>query len=204
MRSPNQQSQLKQQQSPQQGRDQQTKQHQQSKRLPGFLRRSLRPNSYNISQDDEDDDTYDDTVQNDHEEIANHLPSHDSIGTNENSILDNGNDNNINEKGKLDEEEEEEEDATIQVNSKFRLSLSLSEASKNLNPKPKEDISSMINPSKETQPKAKIEKKLSYKEASFQKVIEQPVVDLKELRRLSWNGIPVSILFPMIVRLFIN
>ena len=39
-------------------------------------------------------------------------------------------------------------------------------------------------------PKEK-EKKKTYREISFDKVLSKPVVNLNELRKLCWNGIPV-------------
>ena len=38
----------------------------------------------------------------------------------------------------------------------------------------------------------KMNQQMSYKEAEFEKVISEPVVDIGDLRRLAWNGTPVS------------
>ena len=51
-----------------------------------------------------------------------------------------------------------------------------------------------------------IEKKKSYKLTAFENCINAPIVDLRDLRRLGWNGIPVSQNYPYhsITKLLLN
>jgi len=123
----------------------------------------------------------------------------------------------VDEEEDLKREEEAVEAAANRVNRKFRFGLSLGgggggsasndgligEASegdddgKNSASVPKTDVQLQQSHSNEEQKDEEINKsppplehKLSYKDATFEKTINAPVVMVGELRKLSWNGIP--------------
>jgi hypothetical protein len=161
------------------------------KRLPGFLRRSLRQNSYNAND-----------VEEDVEEIE--IEKQHAVFSEEDISQDHSTVSKALQEEEEEDDDDEEEDITQQVNSKFRLSLSMSDAA----PRNKK-AAVMMNNARQQQNIIKAEqttsttsinnssqeennntRKLNYKESEFKKVIEAQVVDMSELRRLSWNGIP--------------
>lgn len=158
------------------------------KRLPGFLRRSLRQNSYNAN--DVDDDEQEIELDKKHEVL-----SQEDISLDHSAVS----------KVLQEEEEDDDEDITQQVNSKFRLSLSMSDAAprnkkaavmmnntRQKNIREKETLDPISNSDHNCSQEENTARKLNYKEVEFKKAIEAPVVDMNELRRLSWNGIPAE------------
>jgi hypothetical protein len=150
-----------------------------SKGLPGFLRRSRR-SSFNDSEDEEEDldasesnDPSQNNNNNNKQETTTSATAEEQLQrstTSETSLFHNNNDS-----WKLEEEyEEQQRNPHTQLDRQSSISTLGSGRGGDENVIPT------------------IERRLSYRESQFEKTITNDVVKMSELRKLGWNGIPVS------------
>jgi len=142
------------------------------KGLPGFLRRSIRNTM-------EDDDT---TLQSRSQGQSNIVsPSDSTVSESSSSVPNEGGSASNGMNAKM---------AALSVTAPIKPSSS----SNSLSSPPQSTTAATIGDKSTTTSTANMTKKSnkskSYKEATFENCITSPIVDLRDLRRLGWNGIP--------------
>lgn len=142
------------------------------KGLPGFLRRSIRNTM-------EDDDT---TLQSRSQGQSNIVsPSDSTVSESSSSVPNEGGSTSNGMNAKM---------AALSVTAPIKPSSSSNSLSS-----PPQSTTAVTNGDKSTTTNTanmtkKSNKSKSYKEATFENCITSPIVDLRDLRRLGWNGIP--------------
>lgn len=142
------------------------------KGLPGFLRRSIRNTM-------EDDDT---TLQSRSQGQSNIVsPSDSTVSESSSSVPNEGGSASNGMNAKM---------AALSVTAPIKPSSSSNSLSS-----PPQSTTAVTNGDKSTTTSTanmtkKSNKSKSYKEATFENCITSPIVDLRDLRRLGWNGIP--------------
>ena len=173
-----------------------------SRGLPGFLRRSLRrsfdsdeedPFKLGLSSDDDDDYDLDDNTDSSSNNNKHNTDSQQQTKSQMATATDDPTDDNDASEDETSPNNEEgeggEEEITMQQQQQQPLEegsvSSFSESGfDNLVPVP-------VPPT--------LERRVSYRDSQFEKIVGTDVVKMSDLRKLGWNGIPVSEILVVVV-----